>query len=171
MHLELFSSLQGPLADVDLVNLSKVVVPVVGIVFGCGIPIAIVVSALYFRHSRARMWHETARIALEKGQPIPTPPPGGDPMKGPPPSGSPWAEWHRQRHQYNRWRDLRGGLILLAIGLAIYLSGIRHGDFFRGGSLASYILIGLGLAKLLIGVLTLCFSHPSDDTPPRPPET
>lgn len=44
-----------------------VFIPIVVLAVGC----IIVVSGMYFEHRRRQLWHETARIALEKGQPVP----------------------------------------------------------------------------------------------------
>lgn len=55
------------------------------------------------RTRRYRMWHDLARTAIEKGQP---PPPFRD-------LGYKWRLWDR---------GLQGGLILIAIGAAMYLA-------------------------------------------------
>src|SRR5437660_1130186 len=33
-------------------------------------------GGMYFRHRQIALWHETARVALEKGQPVPAAPAG-----------------------------------------------------------------------------------------------
>jgi len=46
-------------------------IPIVAIVMGCSIPIVVVALALYFRHRRNKMLHETVRAMVEKGVPVP----------------------------------------------------------------------------------------------------
>ena len=59
---------------------------------------------MYFHHRRQALWHETARIALEKGQPLP-PLPNDEPA---------------QSHE-DKKNDFRGGLVLIAVGAGLYL--------------------------------------------------
>ncbi len=71
---------------------------------------------MYFHHRRQTMWHETARIALEKGQPVP-----------PAPDAPPWNEEARattaETIRGHRIRGyLIGGLINIAVGSGLYLA-------------------------------------------------
>lgn len=123
-------------------------VPIAGMTFG-GI---MAFMAMYFNHQRRKLWHETTRIALEKGQPIP-----------------PYAsekKWDRSHHRETN--DFRGGLVLIAIGAGIYL-------FFVTVGAAEARFIGaipgfIGVALLLHGLLTALLpakNIPPDDRPPH----
>jgi hypothetical protein len=100
---------------------------------------------MYFHHRRQAMWHETARIALEKGQPLP-------PLQDEP-------AYKRDDQKKN---DFRGGLVLIAVGAGIYL----FLNSFLGGA---YGLVGaipgfIGVALLLYGLLNVLFK--GKDIPP-----
>ncbi len=56
-----------PLLEIDPGILLGLILPLAGIALA-GV---VVVCSLYFQHRRREMWHETARVALEKGQPLP----------------------------------------------------------------------------------------------------
>lgn len=111
----------------------------------------ITVSSLYFQHKRRELWHETARIALEKGQPLPAIP-GDDADK----HGPLGTRGDRPRER----GDLRPGLILIGVGVGLFL-------FFQGihGPLAYVAAIPgfIGVALLLNGLIEL-FTRPK--TPP-----
>jgi hypothetical protein len=113
----------------------------------------IIVSSMYFKHQKQRLWHDTARLALEKGQPVPTMPKDED------------APRHR-----HRGGDIRAGLILIATGVGLYL-------FFNSMSNkngAGYIgaIPGLiGVALLLHGILMGQLAKDKDAGDPRPPLT
>jgi hypothetical protein len=84
-------------------GLAEILVPigVVGTVFGF---VAVVVGIVaYARHRNGRLRHETIRLAIEKGQPLP--PDLLDPVRRTDPG----------------LRDLRRGLLLLALGLGLSL--------------------------------------------------
>jgi hypothetical protein len=106
------------------------VVGLVAVVFGCGIPIAIVAIVFYARHRRLKMHHETIRAMIEKGMPIPPEMAAGtrsdlllgntDPRPG--------------------RNDFRGGLILVAVGSALLMIAGKVG----------WILVFIGAARLVI---------------------
>jgi hypothetical protein len=79
------------------------IIAIFGLIFGC------VMGALgmYFDHQRKRLWHETTRLALEKGRPVPV---YGQREE------SPAHEAAELRHH-----DLRGGLVLIAVGAGLYV--------------------------------------------------
>lgn len=130
--------------DLHLANLDfepwmiGVIIPVAGLVFA-GV---LIVTNLYFQNRRREMWHQTARLALEKGQPLPEMPKedaaaakrGGD---------SP-AD------------DLRAGLICIAAGVGLYLF---LGHFINQalgyvGTIPGFIGVALlisGIVRLLVG--------------------
>lgn len=102
-----------------------------------GFVLLIIVAVKYFGYQREKLWHETARTALEKGQPLP-----GQPPKS---RGQRWTAW----------KDLRFGLVILAIGLALFLHSHT--------GLAGFVLIGVGIALLLSALLQGVFSPRRDD--------
>lgn len=94
--------------------------------------------AMYFHHRRTEQWHQTARLALEKGQPLPTPPPEESEPKDP------------RREAAD---DIRSGLILIAVGLGLYLflsHFVSHG-LGAVGAIPGFI----GIAMLLFGTARL----------------
>jgi Domain of unknown function (DUF6249) len=99
-----------PTAAAASTDLAELFVPiaVVATVFGCSAVMVGIVAYTLFRVRRLR--HETIRVALEKGQPLPP-----DLLEPP-------------RKQHGPLRDLRTGLILLGIGVGVAafmgLSGI-----------------------------------------------
>jgi hypothetical protein len=127
-----------------------------GLYFGlAGLLSAIIFAGLgmYFHHRRQALWHETARIALEKGQPLPVLPDRR-------------ATRPERAHQHN---DFRSGLIMIAIGAGLYLFFL---PFF--GGLLSYIgaIPGfIGVALLLYATLSALFGRKDQSSSPRPPQT
>ncbi len=140
-------------------------VPLAGIILSLSLPIIVVSSSLYFRHKREELWHETARIALEKGQPVPARPPSDDELRHQPPPGVDLDEWHRRREDRRRWKDIRAGLILLATGIALYVGLGSRGP----AAIAGYVLIGVGCALLLSGLLQAVFSRQHERSGTQPP--
>jgi hypothetical protein len=121
------------------------------------VPIAAMVFAgtmaglgMYFQHQRQRLWHETARIALEKGQPVPAF------------NGDKKADRFRQ----NSSSDFRGGLILIGVGAGIYLFfatvGAPEARFI--GAIPGFI----GVALLVHGVLLSVFPNKNNSTEDQP---
>jgi hypothetical protein len=139
---------------------------VVLLAIGCtfAVPIVIVGTIFAYKHYEDRMWHETARLALEKGQPVP-PRCQPDDLKVPPGTGSDPADWQRWRAERKRWRDIQGGLIMLAIGIALFLGLGGRGP----QSIPAYLMIGIGSALLVSGLLQAIFSRHHADYGPQPP--
>lgn len=81
----------------------------------------IVVTALRVQNKKRQMWHETARLALEKGQPIPPMPKSDEELELTPPPGASLAEWETIRRARDQRSSLKGGLILIAIGVGLYM--------------------------------------------------
>jgi len=109
------------------------VVGIVGVVFGCMVPIAIVAIVFYSRHRRLKMHHETIRAMVEKGMPIPPEMAAGtrgDPLLG---NSDP-----RQGRS-----DFRGGLMLVAIGAALLMIAGKVG----------WILVFIGTARLVVWLI------------------
>lgn len=108
------------------------------VVFGC--------LGMYLVHRRRAMWHETARLALEKGQPIPPQPP----------------EWgDRQSQSHEKGSDFRGGLVLIAIGagLFLFLESFIGRNLGYLGAIPGFI----GVALLLHGAAAALLRKKTDD--------
>jgi small-conductance mechanosensitive channel len=131
----------------DISNLPWVAIIAVG--GGMLVAIVVIVGGLIIAHHRQKLWHETARLALEKGQPLPV---QQDVIQ------------NRQTDQpaSGPGRDLRAGLILIAVGAGLYiflgsLVGQRLGFV---GAIPGFI----GLALLLYALLS-SFSKDKDAPP------
>ncbi|HXA14192.1 MAG TPA: hypothetical protein VNW23_03625 [Opitutaceae bacterium] len=106
----------------------------------------------YFRWKRTQLWHETARIALEKGQPLPKTELDCMLDKG------------MTRHRpWGAWRDVRRGLVLIAIGAALYIALPQ--DSATWAAIPGFI----GIACLLIGLFSFLQSDRSSDPLDRDP--
>jgi hypothetical protein len=139
----------------------------VAVVGGLAIPIVAIATVFHTKQQKEKLWHETARLAIEKGQPIPARPLSEDEAKAPPVSaGSNLAEWDRLRRA-NRWRkDIREGLIVGAVGLALKLGG-----FGGDRSFLAYVPLFVGAALLLNGLINGLFPGKSDDSGDHPPQS
>lgn len=111
-----------------------------------------IVGEMYFKSRERLSWHETARLALEKGQPMPPTLRASD-QRDQPPEGISFAEWRRARYEDRRNRDLKIGLVLLAIGATLHLMSES-----TPGQTAGAIIGGVGVALLVslvfIGLLS-----------------
>ena len=108
--------------------------------------IVIVAITRFFRWKRQQLWHETARLALEKGQPLPPDALSYDRCGG---------SW---RYGFGPMGELRRGLILIAVAGGLYLG-------LQGDSRAWAALPGLiGVANLLFAL----FSWMRPTPPPQP---
>lgn len=119
-------------------------IPIVGIVMGCSIPIIVVALALYFSHRKHKMLHETVRAMVEKGVPIP--PELFNQAK----NESPFADSAKRPRN-----DLRTGLIMTCLGVGIVLFIGKPG----------WIILFLGVAFLLIA--SFGKKNKNDDQPPK----
>jgi hypothetical protein len=159
MHL-----LLPPLAIVafDVPHVVTFFIPIAGIILA-GV---ITVTAMYFKHQRERQWHETARLALEKGQPIPVPPPAGAYGSGVilqrDPHGRPAPQDDISPH------DVRGGLVLVGTGIGLWLMLAAIDERLRFiGAIPGCI----GLALLLYAAGRAVFSRKTNDSDRRPPQS
>lgn len=112
-----------------------IIMPIAGLLFAAVFGL----SGMYFHHRKQELWHQTARLALEKGQPLP-PIIDAD-------------EVSRRTNPQTRWRGLMiGGLINLGVGTGLFvaLAQIPNTSFNLGyfGCIPAFI----GLA-LLIGAV------------------
>ncbi len=114
-----------------------------GLIIGLILPVA----AIYFHNRRQQLWHETARLALEKGQPLPSLPDAVSNQKLP-------------------GNDIRSGLILIAVGagliLFFYNSWLRYLGAIPGC---------IGLALFLYGALSALFGRKSPSLTDHPPRS
>jgi len=122
------------------------IITCLGIVAGILIPLVGMIVGTRHAQRRQELWHETARLALEKGQPLPSPLAGEDApgqAKTPP-------------------NDFRTGLIMLATGAGLYLFFLE----FMGGWLRFIGAIPgfIGVALLLYATLQFIFTR--KDPPP-----
>lgn len=140
------------LLGVGVPEIVTFVIPIAGIVLA-GV---ITVSAMYFKHQRRRLWHETARLALEKGQPLP-------------PTGADLRPRETDRETAGDIpvaHDIRGGLVLIGVGLGLWMMFGQFADRMRFvGAIPGFI----GVALLLFGLGRVIFGRRSSDRndPPR----
>ena len=133
-------SLPNVLADFSSIPWVAIVSIVGSFLIG-PIVIFIVFRSIQRRHE---LWHETARVALEKGQPLPPMP----------------ADVAPSPEQAMPTNDIRTGLILIAGGAGLYL-------FL--GSLISRSMGYVGAIPGFIGVALLLFGLLSRGSKPNPP--
>jgi hypothetical protein len=127
------------------------------------IPVIAIVMHYTNRNQREKLWHETARVALEKGQPVPPRPLTDEDIRNQPPPGVNPEQWWRERRARKREKDLTGGFVLLGLGIAMVVAGhtrFGHGDMVFPGC----ILVGLGGAMLAGRFFS------GDDPSGRPPQ-
>lgn len=117
-------------------------------------PLTIACFAIYMKSRQRQMWHETARLALEKGQPMPP-----LPAKG---------EWPRHRRERREKNDIRAGLVLLAVGggLYVFFWALGTGGMAAVGAIPGFI----GIALLLFGIGNALFGTDKTSTEDRPPQ-
>jgi Domain of unknown function (DUF6249) len=124
-------------------------IPIVAIVMGCSIPIIIVGLSLYFQHRKNKMLHETVRAMVEKGVPIP-------PEMFQKTDRSPMErDKSGDKRPHN---DVRSGLILTGIGFGVVMLCGKPG----------YIIMFLGVAFAVIGMLNLGKGNNNNDQSPKP---
>jgi hypothetical protein len=144
-----------PLADIlglSSGQLIGIAIPIAGMALGG----AIAITAMYFKHQQRRLWHEMARTALEKGQPIP--------------------DFPRDRFMRRdgpgtdlREHDVRGGLVLIAVGFGLYLflGNMTGGRMSYVGAIPGFI----GVALLLNGLIGAWMSKGKNPPADRPPQS
>lgn len=93
---------------------------------------------MYFHHRRQALWHETARIALEKGQPLP-----------------PLQDGENSPANTPKESDFRAGLVLIAVGAGLYffLNALIGPAFGLIGAIPGFIGVALLLYASLNAVL------------------
>jgi hypothetical protein len=108
--------------------------PIISVLAVFGMPVAIVGFALYFKHRRNRMLHETLRAMVEKGVPIPP-----ELMAG---GGVATTTSPSVARRGNN--DLRAGLVLMGVGGGLFLVAGKVG----------FISLFIGLALILSWFIT-----------------
>lgn len=124
-------------------------VAIAAILGGITLTSVIIVFGLKFALRRQELWHETARVALEKGQPLP-------PMPG---------DMNETEHPEQN-SDIRTGLIMIAVGAGLYLFFLSLFDGWLKyvGAIPGFI----GVALLLYGLLSgLNRKNPPVGQPPQ----
>lgn len=149
-----------PLAGILGLGTAELVVVLV-ILMGPVMVVAIVASALYFKHRQRQEWNEIVRLALEKGQPIP-------PYPGHRVEETSNTHWHAPRS--TRKRDITGALVLLAVGAAIFL-GIPPHQGNRGLLIFAYVPAFIGVALLLSALFDAISSRKNDAPGSQPPKS
>ena len=128
----------------------------------------IAICAMYFHHRRRQMWHETARVALEKGQPIPEASPDQTPWNwkmgpdgGVPPAASARIQATFEQLSGQRTRGyMVGGLVNVAVGSGLYLA---LSEVSPRTAYFAAIPGFVGVALLLAGLLEALLSRKTRD--------
>jgi hypothetical protein len=105
------------------------------------------VVVLHFQSKKRQMWHETARLALEKGQPLPPWPKTDEELELTPPPGVSLAEWEALRRARDRRGSLKAGLILIAVGVGLYF--MMPGPDLQVGAIPGLIGVALIVHALI----------------------
>jgi hypothetical protein len=150
-----------PLLALDLQL--ETLIPIVAIVGGLSLAAVIVVAGIISSTKKRQMWHDTARLAIEKGQPLPPMPRTDEELENTPPPGVSLADWETVRLARERQGNIKAGLILIAVGIGLYV--MLHGQ----GAYASAIPGFIGVALLLNAVLTRPTVLPPSPRPPSAP--
>lgn len=135
---------------------SQETIGIIALVGGLILAGVIVTTVLYFQHQKQRLWHETARLAIERGQPIPAYPATDEERASQPPQGVSYEEWRR----YRRGRGLKAGLILMSVGIGL---GFVNGQNYYAGAIPFLI----GVALVINALIERLWSDDSAGRPPR----
>lgn len=123
-------------------------------------------GGMYFRHRQLAQWHETARVALEKGQPVPLPPEGMDDHKTAAPLFNQSPE---QRAIQQRAARIRGylisGFINIAVGLGSFFALVKlRTHLMENVQYFALIPAFIGLALLLGAAVEIIAGQKLDKT-------
>lgn len=110
-------------------------IAIAAILGGLTFTILLIIFGLKYVQRRQELWHETARVALEKGQPLPPLP----------------RDMQHEKHPDEN-NDLRAGLVTIATGAGLYLffatflPALRFVAAIPGFVGVALLLYGLGKA-------------------------
>jgi hypothetical protein len=145
MPLPLLAEMHSPVFYVMMV-------PVAGMLLA----LVLITVGAHFRNQEEKRRHETARLALERGQPIPG-------------FAESWRSADPRMAQQRSWMGLMiGGLINVALGIGLYfmLSSIPGAYIARySGAIPGLIGVALLLSALIVALTSRTKSDPGD----RPP--
>jgi hypothetical protein len=110
------------------------------------------IAGMFFEHQRKKLAHEVARLALEKGQPVPSQVTGEE-HRSPHPAGS----------DLNH-RDLRGGLVLIGVGAGVYLFLNAVAD--QRVALLAAVPGFIGIALVVNWILVRLMNRKQENPPP-----
>jgi amino acid transporter len=117
---------------------------------GLTFTILLIIFGLKYVQRRQELWHETARAALEKGQPLPPLP----------------ADMRNEKHPEQN-NDFRAGLIMVATGAGLY---IFLATFIPPLRFVATIPGFIGVAMLLYATLNALLGRKSPSASDRPPQ-
>lgn len=145
----LHHSLSLPVAGILGLGTFEVVVIFIVLALAIALPVMIIAITFEFKNRQQKLWHETARLALEKGQPLPAQPASG---------------FHDRTDSKGGRNDIRTGLILIAVGvgLAVFFKTVGARDAMGIGAIPGFI----GVALLLFGLFSPR-SSPNENQPPK----
>ncbi len=107
---------------------SNTLIAMLGLMVSFGLPLAVVALVLHYRHARERMTHETVSKLIERGLPVPPE------LLNPP---------HRGQ------AGLRGGLVLVALGIALAVFFQDHGPGWSVGLIPGLMGVALLIAWVI----------------------
>lgn len=125
-------------------------VAIAAILGGLTFTILLIIFGLKFVQRRQELWHETARVALEKGQPLPPLP----------------ADMRHEKHPEQN-NDFRAGLIMVATGAGLYLF---LATFLHPLRFVAAIPGFIGVAMLFYAILNALLGR-KDKPADRPPHS
>jgi hypothetical protein len=134
-------------------NNVAVIVPLAGIFIGFAIPVTIIAIIAFASHRRHKMANETLRAMIEKGLPITPELVASLKSKSPDAEGAGTDSTTGNRSH----KDLRNGLLLTGIGIGVVMLCGKAG----------WIILFLGVAFLLIGILNIGKGNKNSDQPPK----
>lgn len=114
-------------------------IPIIAILM----PVFIVGIVMYFRAKDRAETQKTLRMAIEKGQTLPT-----DYLEG--------LQKASSGREKTPSRDIRSGLILMAVAAGMCVMDYLNGDFMLGGMSGAAAIPGfIGVALLIMGIIGL----------------
>jgi hypothetical protein len=150
-----YSQLLADINPGEFVPLAGMMIPIVIL----ALVIGLVATVMYFRGKERERWHETIRLSIEKGQPVP---------KLQEELGGPLAEALSARlapesRSRQRMRLVTGGLVNIAIGIGLYfgLSEVPDAHFARFFALIPGLI---GVALLLSALIDALLSNKHTDS-------